>query len=518
MRKIVHLKQILVLGAGKSATCLIDYLLEEVHTAEWEVIVCDGDLSLAESKVMGRVNGKAISIDVEHEAARQEIIRNADLVISLLPPTLHLLVAKDCIFFKKHLLTASYVDDEMRALSEKIEKSGILFLCEMGLDPGIDHMSAMKLIHSILDKGGKITSFVSHCGGLVAPESDDNPWHYKISWNPRNIVMAGKAGARYKENGKVVKLPYEQLFDSQRAFKMDGLGWLAYYPNRDSLDYMSLYGLDTAETFMRTTLRYPEFSFGWNNILFLKLTDEYQRFDSDGLSIKQFYTEHLARFNATGHLEEKMSRQLAEVKELISRLENLDMAESEAKAVNEEKNEDEGAFKGFMIVEPDGDLKNIELADLKKRASANVINKLHEVRLTSEQLDYLELESEELINKGWCSAIDVLQMILEKKLVLKPGDKDMIVMLHEISYLMPGEQKEKIESSFIVKGENSTRTAMAKTVGLPLGIAAKLILQGTIKTRGLHIPIIPEIYEPVLIELERNGIVFKEKILPEPGS
>ena len=205
------MKTIILFGAGKSATVLIDYLLEQAIIENWKIIVADADLKLIQSKIGGSVRASAVSIDIMHADERGRLIRQGDVVISLLPPTLHFEVAKDCLKYHKHLLTASYVDDSMRSLQHDIEKNKLLFLCEMGLDPGIDHMSAMKIIDSIHAKGGKITSFRSHCGGLVAPESDDNPWHYKISWNPRNIIMAGKAGAHYRENGQEIRMPYEEL-------------------------------------------------------------------------------------------------------------------------------------------------------------------------------------------------------------------------------------------------------------------------------------------------------------------
>jgi len=199
---------VLVFGAGKSATCLIDYIIKEAGTNGWQVTVADNDLALAKSKIKNQQHAEAVAINVENTADRNQLIKNAGIVISLLPPALHFLVAQDCVLFEKNLLTASYVDDNIRSLQPAIEEKKLLFLCEMGLDPGIDHMSAMELIHRIKEEGGIITSFISHCGGLVAPESDDNPWHYKISWNPRNVVMAGKAGAVYRQNNKTKKLPY----------------------------------------------------------------------------------------------------------------------------------------------------------------------------------------------------------------------------------------------------------------------------------------------------------------------
>jgi saccharopine dehydrogenase-like NADP-dependent oxidoreductase len=215
-----------------------------------------------------------IQVNVEISGERNLLIKNADLVISLLPPALHILIAKDCVLNQKNLLTASYVDDEIRKLAPAVRENELLFLCEMGLDPGIDHMSAMQIIHKIRQKGGIIDSFLSHTGGLVAPESDDNPWHYKISWNPANVVKAGSSGAIYKENGQIKKLSYDILFESTGTAEINPMGKFAWYPNRDSLGYMPVYGLESARNFIRTTLRHPDYCFGWKNLVKSGLTDD----------------------------------------------------------------------------------------------------------------------------------------------------------------------------------------------------------------------------------------------------
>ena len=242
-------RHIVLFGAGKSATALIDYLKNLSVEKNWSVTIADYDLKTVQQKVGTHSHVQAVAVDVKNATERKKYIAEADLVISLMPPTLHYLIAVDCLAQKKHLLTASYVDDDIKKLSALIKESGVLFLYEMGLDPGIDHMSAMQLIHSIKKQGGTITSFKSHCGGLIAPESDDNPWHYKISWNPRNIIMAGKAGAVYKENNEEVSVPYEQLFSINHGVDVPGLGWYAYYLNRDSLSYISLYDLKRCNNF-----------------------------------------------------------------------------------------------------------------------------------------------------------------------------------------------------------------------------------------------------------------------------
>lgn len=421
------MKKILLFGAGKSATSLITYLIEQCRSRDWQLIVADGDLALARSKTGEGDPGhvQAVGLRVEDQQAREALLSQADIVISLLPPGLHQLVAQSCISWKKNLLTASYLDDRIRALEPAIRENGLLFLCEMGLDPGIDHMSAMQLIHRIHAAGGRINSFRSHTGGLIAPESDDNPWHYKISWNPRNVVLAGSAGARYKEHGLLVLRSYEELFEKCEEVSPDGIGPLAWYPNRDSLSYIPIYGLEEATTFIRTTLRYPAFCRAWKAIVRAGLTDDRP-------------IPHPPTFAAWS-----------------------------------------------APIRPYIDPGNRPL------------------------LEFLGLFDETPIPLAVRTSADILQQLLETRLAMRPGDKDMIVMLHELEYDTP-QGKRVLDSSLVVKGEDNLHTAMARTVGLPLGIAAKLILEKKIGISGLHIPILPEIYEPVLAELEKEGIRFKE--------
>ena len=428
-------KKILLFGAGKSATCLIDYLIKQAVYHNWHIAIADGNVELAQRKSGSSLYATPLQVDVKDGEKRNELIEQADIVVSMLPPSLHSLVAKNCIAAGRHLLTASYVDEDIRKLEPEIKKKGLLFLCEMGLDPGIDHMSAMQLIHRIHNNGGKINSFYSHCGGLVAPESDNNPWHYKISWNPRNVVLAGKTGAVYKLNNKTLVLPYHLLFDPDRTVEIPGHGRLSWYANRDSLSYIPLYGLEESSTFIRTTLRHPDFCTGWKKIVELNLTDETKQYDTHEMSYKTFFETHLQQ-------------------------------------------------NGFIKTDR---LSGTETA----------------------LLAYLGLYEDEKINNGLCTAADILQMALERRLMLEPEDKDMIIMIHEIGYEIKTQFK-KIRSTLIVKGENSLHTAMAKTVGLPLGIAATLLLQGKIKLSGLHIPVMPEIYAPVLEQLRKEGIVFEE--------
>lgn len=429
------MKQILLFGAGKSATVLIDYLKSTASRKNWQVIVADADAEAAQAKVGKHAHARAVGVSIENEMERKALVERADVVISLLPPSLHYFVALDCLAFAKPLLTASYVDEKIKALADEIRLKNILFLCEMGLDPGIDHMSAMQLVHRIQNDGGVIHSFFSHCGGLVAPESDTNPWHYKISWNPRNIVLAGKAGAIFKENNSIVQKGYTELFGDCREVSIENIGRLAYYPNRDSLSYIPVYKLQSTQNFVRTTLRHPDFCKGWNLVVEAGLTDEDTIIDTNHLSIASFLRNAFAE-------------------------------------------------------------KNIQITSPLLRA----------------QFDFLGWNDTTHINKGNCPVADALQFVLEKKWKLEDGDKDMIVMLHEIGYSI-GNRQYNVQTELVVKGEDHLHTAMAKTVGLPLGIAATLLLEGKISETGLHIPIVPGIYEPVLERLKDFGVMFSEKFL-----
>ncbi|MEO6730567.1 MAG: saccharopine dehydrogenase C-terminal domain-containing protein [Ferruginibacter sp.] len=422
------MKKILLFGAGKSATVLIDYLIAEAKANNWTTVVADVNMDQIISKTNNAPVTEAVQIDITNDEQRSGLIQQATIVISMMPPALHFLIAKDCVKYGKNLLTASYLDASIKGLQSKIENKGLLFICEMGLDPGIDHMSAMKIIDEIKLKGGVVISFKSHCGGLVAPESDDNPWHYKISWNPRNVVMAGKAGAEYKVDNEIQHKHYKELFNNCKEVNFEGLGNLAMYPNRDSLSYMPLYKLEHAATFVRTTLRYPSFCIAWNALVQADLANDTVIINANGLTFAKWSVSILPFVN-------------------------------------------EG---------------------------------------NKSMLEFLGLFEDKPVPASSKTAADILQYLLETKLAMQPDDKDMIVMLHEIEYEC-ARVTTKLESRLIVKGDDHLRTAMAKTVGLPLGIAVKLILNGTIQLTGIHIPTIKEIYVPVLHELENAGICFKEQ-------
>ncbi len=502
LTQLRYMKQILLFGAGKSSSILIEYLKKITSKNQWKAIVADNNLQAAQEKTGNHPHLFPVEINIHDEDARKTLIRQADVVISLMPPALHYLVAKDCLAEKKHLITASYIDDNIRQLEKDIVKNGLLFLCEMGLDPGIDHMSAMQLIHRIKNNGHTITSFKSHCGGLVAPESDDNPWHYKISWNPKNVILAGKAGAEYRVEGKPVHQGYETLFDCNRTVHVPGLQNFAYYPNRDSLSYIPLYGLDEANTFVRTTLRHPDFCLGWKNIVDLQLTSEEKVYDTNGMTVAAFFKKHFEKHGFGEWLKNMLAARIDFAKDLMEKLVLL-MQRDEQLQSSPDATED------LMHVDQHGQLNTVTTDSVKTMAAEKIARQMHEANISMNQLFFLGLEDQSLINKGICSAADILQTILENKLVLRDNDRDMVVMMHEIEY-QNTHKKSLIKSVLAVKGDNNRLTAMAKTVGLPLGIAASLILENKMDINGLHIPIIESIYEPVLQELSLNGIAFEE--------
>lgn len=496
---------ILLLGAGKSSSALIEYLKQISSQNIWNVIVADASFDNAQQKTGDHPLVKPVALDINNAEARKTLIQKADVVISLLPPALHILAAHDCLALSKHLLTASYVDESMKSLQKEIEEKGLLFLCEMGLDPGIDHMSAMKLIEEIKSKNGIITSFKSHCGGLIAPESDDNPWHYKITWNPYNVVHAGKAGAIFRENNETKQLQYRELFDKNRTVNIPGEGEFCYYPNRNSLPYIDLYHLHEASTFVRTTLRHPEFCFGWKNIVDLNMTDESEVYDTSRITYAEFFTIHFQKYGFEEWLNSMLTSRLTAAKEVMEKLVELIEAEKQANSVGDTAKEE------LMIIDEKGELNTLSIDDVKDQAAEAVTIKIQEANLTMRQLFYLGINDKSIINKGMCTAAQILQSLLEKKLALKPNDKDWVLMMHEIEYTV-GDKKYYLSSTLNVKGDDDMHTAMAKTVGLPLGIAATLLLEGKLPVSGLHIPTHKAIYEPVLEKLKDYDITFSDEL------
>jgi saccharopine dehydrogenase-like NADP-dependent oxidoreductase len=497
------MKHILVMGAGKSASVLIAYLLEAAAVRGWHVRIADLNADLARTRAGGSANASAHGIDSATGEQADSLVRDSDLVISLLPPHLHIEAARLCLKHRKHFLNASYVTPEMAELHEEASREGLLFLCEMGLDPGIDHMSAMEMIDAIRAEGGHITSFRSHCGGLVAPESDNNPWHYKISWNPRNIVMSGKDGASFLQEGKPCRLEYQQLFDPSRTVYIPSAGTYAWYPNRDSLAYIPKYGLEGLKTFVRTTLRHPDFCFGWKNVVDLNLTAEDQFYDTDGMTLSAFFQLHLDRNGFSEWLQKAVAASFSKTREYLDDL--IHWLEAEKKG-------EPFTSRSFLAVDADGQMEHTDVGSIKRNDVSGVDRQLHDASLLLNQLFFLGLDSPEIIDKGRCSAADILQWAMERKLGLSPGDKDMILMLHEIGYELDGRKMEQ-SSYLVVKGEDAVHTAMAKTVGLPLGIAATLLLEGRLDRRGVVIPVHADIYVPVLAELRRRGVAFQNGLM-----
>jgi saccharopine dehydrogenase-like NADP-dependent oxidoreductase len=448
------MRTILVIGAGQSSSSLITYLLKKSTAENLQIIVADVSLELAKQKINNHPNGKAISLDIFNKEARRKEIKNAAIVISMLPATLHIKVALDCIEFGKNLITPSYISNEMKLLNEKVVEKGLVFLNEIGLDPGIDHMSAMQVIDGIREKGGKMLLFESFTGGLVAPESDTNLWNYKFTWNPRNVVLAGQGGAaKFLQEGTYKYIPYQKLFRRTELLHINNYGKFEGYANRDSLKYKSIYGLDDVLTLYRGTIRRVGFSRAWNIFVQLGMTDDsYTIEDSENMSYRDFTNSFLA-YNPNDSVELKLRYYL-----------KID--------------QDDEVW---------GKLLELDLFNPNKK---------------------VELKN--------ATPAQVLEKILRDSWTLEKEDKDMIVMQHLFGYEING-KKEQIKSSMVCIGDDQTYTAMAKTVGLPVGIATIKILNEKIKTPGVQLPISKEIYEPILSELKENGIVFTEEKMPYLG-
>jgi saccharopine dehydrogenase-like NADP-dependent oxidoreductase len=448
------MRKILIIGAGKSTSYLIKYLLDKSHEEELHIIIADKSISHARKLIGNHENGQAIMLDITDKQARVEAIKNADIVVSMLPPRYHIEIAKDCISYNKNMTTASYITKEMEDLDKSVKAKDLIFMNEIGVDPGIDHMSAIKVIDRIRDMGGKIILFESFTGGLMAPENDNNLWNYKFTWNPRNVVLAGQGGAaKFLQEGTYKYIPYNRLFRRTEFLEVDGFGRFEVYANRDSLKYQSAYGLDDAKTLYRGTMRRVGFSRAWNMFVQLGMTDdEYTIDDSENMSYRDFINAFLP-YSPTDSVELKFRHALKIDQDDImwDKLEELDIFSS------------------------------TKMVELKKATPA-----------------------------------EILQKILMEKWTLQPDEKDMIVMYHKFGYELNGEKKQ-IDSTMVTIGEDDTYTAMAKTVGLPLAIVTLAILNEEITTSGVQIPLKKEVYERTLKELESFGIEFKEKEVPYLG-
>ncbi len=448
------MRNILVIGAGRSSSSLITYLLNKSVAENLHITVADVSLIVAENKIQNHKNGTAITLDISNKTEREKTIQKADIIVSMLPAHLHLNVAKDCLKFNKNMVTASYISNEMKVLQAEATKKKLIFMNEIGLDPGIDHMSAMKVLDAIKEKGGKILLFESFCGGLVAPESDHNLWNYKFTWNPRNVVLAGQGGAsKFLQEGKYKYIPYHKLFRRTEILTIDGYGKFEGYANRDSLKYKTVYGLNDILTLYRGTIRRVGFSRAWNIFVQLGMTDDsYTIEDSENMSYRDFTNSFLA-YSPSDSVELKLRHYL-----------------------------------------------KIDQDDIiwEKLLELDIFNATKMVGLKN------------------ATPAQILEKILKDTWILNEDDKDMIVMQHLFGYELNGEKKQ-IVSSMVCIGDNQVYTAMAKTVGLPVAIATLKILNGEIKTPGVQIPIKKEVYEPILEELKENGIVFTEKKVPYLG-
>jgi saccharopine dehydrogenase-like NADP-dependent oxidoreductase len=448
------MRRILIIGAGRSASSLIRYLLSKSESEKLHIVVADLSLALAERKTENHPNATPLALNIFEIKERKAAIKNASIVISMLPAFLHIEIAKDCLEFKKHLVTASYISDAMQELDEAAKKNNLIFMNEVGVDPGIDHMSAMKVIDEIRAKGGKLLLFESFCGGLVAPESDNNLWNYKFTWAPRNVVLAGQGGAaKFIQEGTYKYIPYGSLFRRTEFLEVEGYGKFEAYSNRDSLKYRSIYGLDDILTLYRGTIRRVGFSKAWNMFVQLGMTDDsYIMEDSENMSYRQF-TNSFLPYHPTDSVEIKMR--------LILKIDQDDIMWDK--------------------------LLELDLFNANKKV--------------------------DLPN---ATPAQILEKILSDSWTLAPEDKDMIVMYHKFGYEIDG-NKRQIDSKMVCTGDDQTYTAMAKTVGLPVAIATLLILNCKITTPGVQLPINKEVYLPILEELESYGVVFYEQNMPYFG-
>ncbi|SEK91844.1 saccharopine dehydrogenase (NAD+, L-glutamate forming) [Aquimarina amphilecti] len=442
------MRKILVIGAGKSTAVLIKYFQDKSISEDLHITI--GDISLANAKTLAADHPKtiAITLDVFDQNSRKEAIKNADIIVSMLPARFHIEVAKDCLRLGKSMVTASYVSKEMKELDEEVKKKGLIFMNEIGVDPGIDHMSAMQVIDRIRNQGGKIILFESFTGGLVAPESDTNLWNYKFTWNPRNVVVAGQGGAaEFLQEGAYKYIPYHKLFRRTEFLEVENYGRFEAYANRNSLKYQSIYGLEDILTLYRGTIRRVGFSKAWNIFVQLGMTaDDYTLANSEHMSYRDFTNSFLA-YSPTDSVELKLRH--------------------------------------YLKIDQDDIIwdKLLELDIFNNHKKVGIPN---------------------------ATPAQILQKILMDKWTLNEGDKDMIVMYHKFGYELNGERKQ-IDATMVSIGEDQKYTSMAKTVGLPVAMATLKILNKEITSTGVQIPITEEVYAPILKELEEYGIIFNEK-------
>ncbi len=439
------MKKILILGAGLSATTLIKYLLDHSEANDWNISIGDKDIAIAQKKINGHARAEAFAFDANDAELLKSRVQAADVVISMLPAFMHHKVARVCVDFGVHMVTASYVSKEVKALNEEAKAKGVALLNELGVDPGIDHMSAMKVIDEIRANGGELMAFKSCTGGLIAPQYDTNIWNYKFTWNPRNVVLAGQGVSQFIRDGRYKYIPYHKLFDRVQRTTVLDYGDFEVYPNRDSLSYRETYGLQDIPTIYRGTMRRPGYCEAWNVFVQLGVTDDtYILEGTEDMTYRQFINSYL-RFDPEKPVEDKLIE--------------------------------------YLKLDPEGDI-------MKK-------------------LKWLGIFDDRKIGLKDATPAQIMQKLLEEKWALDEGDKDMIAMQHEFVYELNGEKKE-VTSSMVVLGEDKENTAMSMTVGLPVAIATRLLLNGTINVTGVHVPVKPELYEPILEELATYGIRFVE--------
>lgn len=436
------MKNILILGAGLVAGPAVQYLLEQT---EFQVTVADQFIDNCKKLIGSHGNGRAIAMDCRSQEELSLEIDKAHTVVSLLPWAMHPLVAKICLEKKKHLVTASYVKEDMQAKDDEAKEKGLCFLNEVGVDPGLDHMSAMQVIDSVKAEGKKVKSFFSYCGGLPAHDSNNNPLGYKFSWSPEGALLAATNDGKYIDHDRIIEVSGENLFDHYWLKSIPQVGVFEAYVNRDALPYRETYGLEGVDGMYRGTLRNVGYCETWSYLKKLGLLNQHMKFDFDSLSPKQMMAN----------------------------------------------------------------IVNCKNENVRKHVATYL--KIPEFSLTLKKLEWLGLFSDRKLNIGTASVFEMLAHTLQQKLVYGEGERDLLVLHHEFEIYEKDNSISRIQSTMIDTGKPGGHSSMARTVGYPVGISARLITEGTINQTGVCIPIKQEIYKPILEELETVGIRFIER-------
>ncbi len=439
------MKKILILGAGQSAPFLISFLLKEAQKNEWFVTIADKDFVLAQKRLNNHPKGNAVEFDVNNENLRNELIKSADIVVNLLAPIFQYQIALDCVNHAKNLVTASYTDPRVKNLDAEMKAKNIINLNEMGLDPGIDHMSAMELVEKIKSENGEILSFYSYGSAIPKPSENLNPLGYYITWNPFNVATSGSVGAVFLENGFPKVLSQYEIFRRTWEVDVDNLGSFEAYPNRDSVSYIDVFDVPTVKTMVRATLRYKGYAEVFRQIIQLGMTNSTLLIPNLAEMTYQQFTEMFLPSKSTG-------------------------------------------------------------IDVRKRTATCL--GLNETGEVIKKLTWLGLFSDEIIGGNPKTAADVLVILFSQKLEMPKNQEDMVILMHEIEAKFPNGEKKKYISTMVDYGEIDGFTAIAKTVGMPAAIAVKMILKGELTLKGVQIPTAKEIYIPVLKELQEYGLSF----------